>query len=230
MAKKPLNRKKLLKEPDEFITTMGRLIRFGTRYQRQIIYGVIALFVVLAAASGYRYYRYTTNSNAFGLLSQANSAYAQQLQTSDSDPAKAYENVKGDYEALFNSYDGTSAAKIGRIIFANIALRANEPDQAMTLYQAALDDFEGSSFYGPMVRANLGKTLLAKNDLDDALVQFEQAATGEPAPLIAEALFHAAVITQAQNNSDEAAALFDKIVTDYPASAYAPLAREATRG
>lgn len=230
MAKKPLNRKKLLKEPDEFISTMGRVIQFGTRYQRQLTYGVIALFVVLAGASGYRYYQHTTTRNAFGMLSQANTAFTEQRQANPNDPLKAYQNVKGDYEALIDNYGGTSAAQIGRVIYANICYDAGQYDQALSLYQAALRDFDGAPFYGPMVRANLGKTLLAKDDLAAARAQFEQAAQGDPSPLAAEALYHAAVIAQTQNNTTEAVAMFEKIVADYPDSAYAPMAKEAARG
>jgi tetratricopeptide (TPR) repeat protein len=230
MAKKPLNRKKLLKEPDEFITTMGRLIQFGTRYQRQLTCGVIALFVVLAAVSGYRYYQHTTNRSTFGMLSKANSAYVEQLQDGANDPLKAYEKVKSDYEALLDNHGSTPAAQIGRVIYANIGFRAGQYDQALELYQTALGETQGTSFYSPMIRANLGKALLAKEDLAGARAQFEQAAQGAPAPLAAESLFNAAIIAQAQDKSDEAADMFEKIVTNYPDSAYAPLAKEAAKG
>ena len=230
MAKKPLNRKKLLKEPDEFITTMGRLIQFGTRYQRQLTYGIIGLFVVLAAVSGYRYYQHTTNQSAFGMLSKANSAYGEQLGGGTNDSLKAYEKVKSDYEALLGKHGSTQAGQIGRVTYANIGFRAGQYDQALALYQTALGETQGTSFYSPMIRTNLGKALLAKEDLASARAQFEQAAQGAPAPLAAESLFNAAVIAQAQDKSDEAAAIFEKIVTDYPDSAYAPLAKEAARG
>ena len=45
MAKqKRVTRKQLLKEPDEFITTTGRIIAWGRKYTRQVAYAAGAFF------------------------------------------------------------------------------------------------------------------------------------------------------------------------------------------
>ena len=55
MAKrKKVSRKKLLKEPDEFITFSGKLIQFGMQYKKEITYavgGLVALIVLVQATA-----------------------------------------------------------------------------------------------------------------------------------------------------------------------------------
>ena len=59
MAGKKVTRKKLLKEPDEFITTTGKIIQFLREQRRQlIIYGMIVLCLAVAGAGGYYYFRW----------------------------------------------------------------------------------------------------------------------------------------------------------------------------
>ena len=53
MAGKKISRKQLLNEPDEFITTTGRIIRFLQDNRRQVtLYGIIVLAVLAAGFSG----------------------------------------------------------------------------------------------------------------------------------------------------------------------------------
>ena len=57
-------------------------------------------------------------------------------------PAEAYEAVKADFDDLLASYGSAEAGKMGRVIYANIAYEAGEPDRAVTLYDAALAAFD----------------------------------------------------------------------------------------
>ena len=59
MARKKISRKQLLNEPDEFITTTGRIIRFLQDNRRQVVlYGIIVLAVLAAGFLGYSYLRW----------------------------------------------------------------------------------------------------------------------------------------------------------------------------
>ena len=59
MAGKKITRKQLLKEPDEFITTTGKVIRFFRENQKQMTLGGIILGAVLAAGIlGYSYFHW----------------------------------------------------------------------------------------------------------------------------------------------------------------------------
>jgi len=59
MARKKISRKQLLNEPDEFITTTGRIIRFLQDNRRQVaLYGIIVLAVLAAGFLGYSYFRW----------------------------------------------------------------------------------------------------------------------------------------------------------------------------
>ena len=68
MAKVKKTRKELLKEPDEFITTTGKLIRWAVKYQTQLTYGLIAVVVVAIGVSTYRYFNARAEAQAAQLL------------------------------------------------------------------------------------------------------------------------------------------------------------------
>ena len=69
MAKqKRVTRKQLLKKPDEFITTTGRIIRWGRQYTRQVAYAAVAFLLFLVVITGYRYYSNNAENRAFSLL------------------------------------------------------------------------------------------------------------------------------------------------------------------
>ena len=71
MAKK-VSRKQLLKEPDEFITFSGKLIRLVRSYQKQIIITIgisVSIFLVFSLI---RAFTSRAENNAFTLLNQAN--------------------------------------------------------------------------------------------------------------------------------------------------------------
>jgi len=56
MAKKRVTRKQLLKEPDEFITFTGKLIRFGRAHHKELTYAVCAVFIIVIAFAAVRYF------------------------------------------------------------------------------------------------------------------------------------------------------------------------------
>ena len=59
MPTKKISRKKLLKEPDEFISTTARLLQFLREHRRKVtLYGVVAIALVAAGLGGHAYFRW----------------------------------------------------------------------------------------------------------------------------------------------------------------------------
>ena len=65
--RKKVSRKKLLKEPDEFITFSGRMFQFVMKHKTQLTYAVSIVVALIAVLSGYRFFKYflffETNKN-----------------------------------------------------------------------------------------------------------------------------------------------------------------------
>ena len=97
MAKqKRVTRKQLLKEPDEFITLTGRIIRWGRQYARQVAYGAGAGLILLVVIAAYGYFSRNAENKAYLLLDQAVDKY--ETQKKGMDALSAYEGSREDFE------------------------------------------------------------------------------------------------------------------------------------
>lgn len=222
-----VSRKKLLKEPDEFITISGKLIAFGTRYRKELAIGACLLLLLVAVVSTMRYFN-EKELKGFAALSVVTMQYNQLI--ADKTAEEAYSAVKPDFENLLNDFGGKTAGTIGRVVFAGICQDAGQYDQAQTLYQKALDTFADDPFYGPVVQMNLGHTAAAKGDLDQAKTYFEKTIQSEDTAVAAEALFNLAVIHERNGDIDKARELFQKIVDEHEGSIFSALAADKAKG
>ena len=228
MAKKPkkISRKKLLKEPDEFITFSGKLIRFGQTYHRQITIGVAAVFAILIIASGYRYFSIKGEQKAFTALSKAQAQYETLVQ--DMTPAEAYQKVKPDFEQLLDKYGHRQGGRLARILFANISYAGGAYQESIALYQKALDDFAGNPLMTHGILSGLGYAHEALNEDDAAVKYFKMIADSPDQILKDEALYHLGNLYQKAGDQAASQKAFATIVSDYPESFYLDLAKEKT--
>ena len=115
------------------------------------------------------------------------------------------------------------------MILANISFNAGEPDKAIALYKAALEDFN-EPFYRGQIWNGLGYAYETKNDLSKAAEYFESTAAGANEILKGEALFNLGRIYSALGNNEKSLGAYQRVITDHPDSLYADLARERTGG
>lgn len=219
-----VNRKKLLKEPDEFFTISGKLIQFGTRFRKELLIGACALLVLVAGISAMRYFNEQKELKGFAALNAVTTEY-NQLKT-DKTGEEAYSAVKPNFEKLLDDFGNKTAGKIGRVIFASICQDAGKYDQAEVQYQKALTHFDADPFYGPVIRMNLGHTAAAKGDLEAAKSYFEKITSTEDTAVAAEALFNLAVIYEKNGDTDKARELFKKIADEHEQSIFSTIAAD----
>ena len=228
MAKnKKFTRKQLLKEPDEFITTTGKLIRFARAYQKPLAYGVGALMVALLIIAGWRYYTATREKQAFASYEQAAGRYAAAVNTDG--VQKAYADVQQDFDLILNKYAGTGGGKIARFAFANICYQAGEFDRAIDLFQQSLTDFGTDGFYRKRIISGIGYAQAGKKDLKAAAATFETLSS-EPGMPDDETLFQLGRFYEALGEAEKSRDAFRKIITDHPNSVYIPMVTEKLAG
>lgn len=229
MAKhKRVTRKKLLKEPDEFITTTGRLIQWGQKHQKILTYVAGAFFILLAVIAGVRYLANQAENTAFRLLNQAVVKYESSLPGMGAE--KAYQAVKEDFESLLSGYKRKQGAKMARVVYAKICYEAGNLDRAVQLYEKALADLKENDHFKNLILSSLGCAYEEKKDYERAVNCFEQITQGGDPLLKDTALFNQGRLYEALGNGAKSQAAFQQLVSDYADSVYFEIAKEKIVG
>jgi tetratricopeptide (TPR) repeat protein len=229
MTKKTrVTRKKLLKEPDEFITTTGRLIRWSQRYQAQLTYAVGAFFILLLAIAGFRYFGNQAENTAFQLLNQATEKYESSLKAIG--PEKAYQEVKEDFEYILKKYKRKEGGKMARIVYANISYEAGNPDQAIRFYGQALNDLGKEKTFKNFILSSLGYAYEKKKDYQKAISYFELILENNDPVIKDVALFNQGRLYEALGDVSKSRDAFNRLVLDYADSIYFEIAKEKVSG
>jgi tetratricopeptide (TPR) repeat protein len=227
MAKKAkkITRKELLNQPDEFLSVSSRLFQYALEHKYQLLAALGAVIALVLIISGFRYSALKKAEAAFAQLEKGRTKYEALLQEQGS--RQAYEQVRGDFQQLLEKYSGQTGGKFARLIFADICYRGGQPDEAIALYNAALEDFD-DSFYRNTILNGLGYAYEEKQELEKAVAYFQQVAGSSGSVLKAEALFNAGRLYAALGMSEKSNQIFQQLAAEQPDSLYAELARERT--
>ena len=230
MAKKRISRarKRILAEPDEFITFSSKLLQFSTEHKGKLAYILGTLFIIVVVFSGLQYFSNKAENKAFIQLDQNMKKYEALMK--DNDIEKAYRDVAKDFERILEEYSNNEGKKIARLIYANISYDAGDFDKAISLYNEALLDFDTHTFYKNLILNGLGYCHEAKKDYETAIKYFEMIIAQPVAILKDDALFNLGrlyAVIDANNKSIDA---FKKIISDHTDSIYIELAKEKVAG
>lgn len=226
--KKKLTRKELLKQPDEFITTTGKLIQFAQTYRKLILYTVCAICIVLLAFTSVRYYLATMEKRAFARLDQALSNYEMSL--NNKGIRQAYADVKTDFETILKKYSNRNGGKLARLTFANICNKAGDYDRAIDLLDQSQKDFNTDPFYQKMILSSLAHAYQGKNETEAAITFFEQITETPGDYLKDEAYFHLGQLYQRAGNTEKARTALKTLISQYQQSMYVQMVKEQIDG
>lgn len=215
MAEKKISRKKLLKEPDEFITTTGKVIRFARENRRQItIYGVIAAAVIAAGMLAYSYF-WWQEGKALEIQQQGLQMY-QEANSQSGNIEKEKENFKkalGKFKEAWEVYPRGNTGQISKIYIGNCQYGAQEYDAAIQAYSLCL---EGS--FRHIAAQSIGYCYESKGDYAKALENFQKNAEGDSNPYQEEGLLGVARCYEALNQKPKALETYEKILSKKPKS------------
>jgi tetratricopeptide (TPR) repeat protein len=229
MAKqKRVTRKQLLKEPDEFITTTGRIIGWGRRYTRQMAYGAGAFLLFLVVIAGYRYFSNSAENKAFLLLDQAVGNYEDKK--AGTNALAAYEGTREDFEYIIRKYDNTQGGKLAAVVFAGISYDADDVERAIQLYETALTRFGNDPTYQNFLWSGLGYAYEKKQDVPMAISYFEKIAAGEDPAVKDVALFNMGRLYHKLGESAKSMQAYERLTTEHTDSIYYQLAMEKVAG
>ncbi|MGD8368128.1 MAG: tetratricopeptide repeat protein [Desulfobacterales bacterium] len=222
--KKKPSRKELLKEPDEFLSLSRRMLQFTVIHKKSITIAAAAFFVLLLAVAGFRYHMVRTEDRAFGQLREASAIY--EAASVGKSALEAQRSAAEAFERLFARYGGKAAARIGRVIYADICYRAGDPKKAVELYTAALESFSEDPALSSLIHSGLGYAWEASGDLEQAAASFRKVAEGSDSIFRDDALFQLARISERMGKMAEGAKLYSTLPAEYPASLFSKIAKE----
>jgi tetratricopeptide (TPR) repeat protein len=229
MAKrKKISRKKLLKEPDEFITFSGRMFQFTMEHKTQLTYAVSIVIALIVLLSGYRFFALRSENKALALLDQATEKYQAALQ--DQDLNAAYRAVSGDFQIILNKYGSKEGGKLAQVMFANICYDAGEYGKAVELYKKSLKNFENYPLIQNLILSGLGYAHEQLNENQLAASYFEQIAASDVQILRDEALFNLGVLYDKLGENEKSAKAFNRIMSDHQDSVYIDMVKERSAG
>jgi tetratricopeptide (TPR) repeat protein len=224
MVSKRIDRKQLLKEPDEFFTTTGRLINWAKAHPRQLTYAVCVLLLVVVAVSGYRYFTERRAQTASNLLSQTLINYQQALAAGDA--KQALSTVEPDFKRLISEYGGQPAGRLGLVYHAHFSAAAQESDTAIELYQKALNRFKGDPALTTVIIQGLATAYEQKGDAAAAIEQYRKIAQSANSLHKADALFQLGRLYRQAGEADKSREVLQQLGNEFPDSIYSQPAAE----
>ncbi len=227
MAKKKtkkITRKKLLKEPDEFITFTSKTIRFAMDYKYPLTGGLVGLVILILIGAGIRYFSIKAENTAFTLLSQSQIKYEALLKQNG--PQKALTEIAADFEGILKKYSTQKGGRLARVIYASICYKAGNLDQAIALYNESLKDFNSNPFLKNLILSGLGYAHEEKKDLESATKYFNMIVAGSDPVMKSDALYHLGRLYDAKGDRDKSNAAYKQLLDRHADSIYTELVKE----
>jgi tetratricopeptide (TPR) repeat protein len=228
MAKGAVTRKQLLNEPDTFITFSGKLIAYGKSHLKIILSCLAVVLLSLIIVATVSQVSLRNENKASERVEKAVAKYTSVLQ--DKDSKAAYEQVKKDFNDIFDAYGSKNAVKIARIVYGDMSYSAGDADTAITMYSQALDDFSQSPELKNIILSGLGHAYLLKKEYPPSIRYFEMISESKEKTLKNDALFKLALLYEATGEKERSVAQYQRILADFPDTLYGDLIREKING
>jgi len=217
MPTKKISRKKLLKEPDEFISTTARTIQFFQTYQRQILRSAIIVLIAVAVVAGGFYYLRWQEGKALAVQDEAMKLYQEAYRSSLENPAtekkEDFKKALDKFQESLSVYKWGRTAQISELYLGNCYFGLKDYDQAQAAYSRCL---EGP--FRPLALNGLAYAFEAKGDYNKALENFQKSADDRDNPFQLESMLGEARCYQALNQKPKALEIYQKALTKFPKS------------
>jgi tetratricopeptide (TPR) repeat protein len=210
--------------------------------ERQRTFGVAAAIVlaVALAAFGYWAWHTRTETRAQVMLTDALTVIQSPVDVPKPDSSGKVTQAAGTYPtvtaraeaalakftAVADSYPSTNAGIAARYYAAAALATLGRAQEAATRFQEVIDKAGTKNFYGRMAQLGVVEALVQAKQYDPAIVKAQALAnaTDEALPRDA-ALMELGRAYAAAGKKNEARQTFDKVVTEFPASAFAEEAK-----
>jgi tetratricopeptide (TPR) repeat protein len=212
MAK--ISRKKLLKEPDEFLTFSGRALAWSKANTRTIIWAGSAVVLALALVVGIQSYISHRNAQAAADLGRVFAAY--QTALAGQLEAKQAELVLQALESVAQEYSASPAGQQARLAYGNLCLQMNAFDPAAKAFAMLADEPRLPDALQPLAHLGLGQALEGQKKFTEAADAYAAAARLAGPNLAAQARLDQARVLEAAGNPGAAMNLYRQLLKEPP--------------
>ncbi len=172
MSPRKVDKKKLLKEPDEFISTTMKAMLWLKRNSRLVASACLIVVVAAVAIWGWGVYQNRREAQAQELFSQAYKIYSRALEASEESTSRDLMNQAAErFSGTVKEFPGTRAAWMARLYRGRADYSLGRYDEAIKEFRGAVDSvpkgddgtLKGLSLQG------LAQAYVAKGECDKAV-------------------------------------------------------------
>ncbi|MBF0528003.1 MAG: tetratricopeptide repeat protein [Deltaproteobacteria bacterium] len=227
MPAQKLSRKELLKTPDEFLTVSERAISYVTEHSKEFTTGLLVILAVLVIFLGGRWYSNYTTEKA---LAAYNLAVADITRDKKLDLPSMEAAIKA-LDQVTVQHSGTAPARYALLDLADLYYRSGQYAKAENAYQKFLDGLKSQEeSVKPLVLDGLAHALEAQGNLAQAAAKWEQIIALPGDLMKAEAYSSLGRVYQAQGQAEASRKAYRELVSGYPNTIQANLARTKIPG
>ena len=221
-------RKELLKEPDEFMTLTGKVVKFAADHKTKLTYGLGIILALAIVISAVRFISIRADNKASAMLEKSMLEYGSMQ--AQKKPDEVFNAVSGSFQTILKKYGGKPSGKLARLIYANICYDAGKYQQAIDLYNTSLKDFTEYPMIQSQVLSSLGYAYEQQKDFATAVSYFEKITETPEQTLQGEALFHLGRLYNKLGQSEKSKEAYQKLVSDHPDFIYIEMVKEKISG
>lgn len=213
LSRVSLERKRELSKPDRFMALLQTAAAYVSRHRRFVISAVALVLVLALSVSLISYWNEKSE--------QAATVELTALMNRTGEAAELQES----YQALYEKHGGSVAGRIAGLKYADTCYQKGDMEAAIAAYQRVAGDFKNHPPFRRLAWQGLGYAREAVGDYEEAARAFEKIIEDSGIAQKDLALFNLGRMYDQMGEVDRSRNAFDRLVTAYPDSMYAPVAR-----
>jgi len=216
LAEKKITRKELLKEPDEFLTLTGKSIVYFRKHPRQVtIAGVVLAVCVVVGAGIYSYNNYR-EKQSHEVFQRAAAAYHSLVQSDENVNPEKLDYLFNTFEQAAKTYPSMPAGEQALLYTGHILFKKKDYKGALERYNQMQSTSLVKKGLGQLVLYHIGRTRLALDDYEQAVLIFDQLSKDTNSPYRREAYASIARIYELMNKNKEAVQAYRQYLKIFP--------------
>ncbi|MBW1915300.1 MAG: tetratricopeptide repeat protein [Deltaproteobacteria bacterium] len=223
MSPKKETRKEMLKEPDQFFLTSGKILSFIKQNSQLLINIGIAIAVLVVIGVGFNWYGNRINEKGLEAYSAAYQTIIRNMQTDEG----RYELEKPVelFNKVINEYGSSDAAQLAIPQVAYLKLLEGKFDEAITMYQQFMDGIPEGDPRKQLTRLALSSCYEEKGEYPRAIETLEQITEGTEDFFKEQAMLSLARVYRLTDNKAKSEEILKEFIENFEDSPSLPLVR-----
>ncbi|MDY6853493.1 MAG: tetratricopeptide repeat protein [Thermodesulfobacteriota bacterium] len=229
MTKKiKVEKKGILKKPDEFVSSSQKISNFFLENQKKILGILITLCVLILFLFGWRFYSQKTDREAYLIYNQAVQYYNSDdaSGTSIKEETERYNQAITSLEEVINGYSHTNVFPLALLYSGHIYYKLKKLDESIESYLRFIEKESSYNSLKVFAFAGLGYAYEAKGDYRNALVYFIKLTERDKNPFAQLGYLDLSRCYDSLGEKNKAIEACQTLLTNYPNSVFAALAKK----